>query len=190
MNRKIYYSLFFLIGLLLISSLPAIAAGMYNIKHDSEYVWDVTEEVGAEPLSYRLTARFNLQQNRVNITAYFYGNGSEYHYNLQMTEFKKYIIPNNEKHGHHNYFYTGAGSLKFPRHVITIEEPNITQVIDSKTGITLYYVADTQTHVLTAGEIPISLFVWIILGLTLSISCFSIIFILKRGKKEHHAIVY
>ena len=169
---------------------PILADSMYNIKNNSEYKWSVTEYKGSNSVQYLLTAKFNLNQHRVNITKYFYSNHSEVHYNCQMNEFRKFIIPTAEKSGRHSYFYTGPGSLNFPRHVLIIEDTSSTQVIDYTTGITLYYASDLQEHELVSGTIPISWFIWIILGITISLCCLSLIIIYKKGKRQYPIVIY
>jgi hypothetical protein len=191
MNKKIIFlSLFFTLLIFNFLIPPTITHQSYGIKDNSEYVWNVHELIANQSVNYQLTARFHLGQGKVNITKQFYSNGSSLQYNMQMSEFTKFIIPRNQRDGIHNYFYTGIGTLKFPRHALTIESSESTQIIDYDTGITLYYTSDLQEHELISGAIPISVIVWIILGITIGLCCASLIFIYKRGKKEYQAIIY
>ncbi len=192
MNTKsntIFISFFFL---LLISCfiVPTFAnSPSYGVKDNSEYIWNVNESISNET-AYRLTARFNLRQGIVSITKFFYSNGSSIELDKPMSQFRKYILASHEKHGSQDYFYTGSGALNFPRHVTTVEDTLSTQVMDSSTGITLHYTSATQEHVLISGTLPVSWVVWIILGITIGLSSFFIIFLYKRGKPRYHAVVY
>jgi hypothetical protein len=170
--NKIIFSLFFI---LIFSNflMPIMADPTFGVKDNSEYIWNVTEQ----SVTYKLTAKFNMKQKTADITKYFYGNGSTHHSNIQMAQFRKFIVPSNEKNGQHNYFYTGPGCLNFPRNAIILKDTESTQIIESSTGITLNYTSVLEEHELISGPIPLSLAVWIILGITIGLSCFSIFFI-------------
>ncbi|HUX98430.1 MAG TPA: hypothetical protein VMV49_02635 [Candidatus Deferrimicrobium sp.] len=183
--NKIIFPLFFI---LVFSNflIPIMADPTYGVKDNSEYIWDVTEQ----SVMYKLTGKFNMRQKTVDITQYFYENGSSHHSNIQMTQFRKFIVASHEKIGQHKYFYTGQGCLNFPRSVVILTDAESTQIIESTTGIIINYTSTLEQHVLISGPIPISWVVWIILGITIGLSCFSIFFIYKKGKKQYPALIY
>ena len=192
MKRKSinFFLIFFFVIFVSNFIVPVLADNMYGIKDGSEYVWNVTEEISEESIPYQLTAQFNLQQRTVNVTKYFQSNGTMHKESLQMNEFRKYIIASHERHGKHNYFYTGPEALNFPRHIIVVEEFESTRIIEYRTGIVLNYTSELQTHELISGAIPISWVVWIILGVTIGLSGLSLFLIYKKGKRQDFAIVY
>jgi hypothetical protein len=192
MNNKTHriFLIFFLFFLSTSFFFPAIAKAQYGVKHRSQYVWAVKEEIQEQIIEYELTAEFNMNQNSVNATKFFYSNGSSIFFNMQMNQFVKYIKAFNEISGKHNHFYTGPGTLKFPRHVVIEETNDSTQVTDYETGIILYYTSDALEHELIKGSIPISWTVWIILALTIGLCGFSIVFLYKRGRRHSQVLVY
>ncbi len=191
MNKKKIIPLLFFIFLLLGTFLvPILADAGYGIKDESVYVWNVTEDPNGTPIQYRLTTRFNLKQNRAEMTKYFYANGSSVQFNMQMNQIQHFIVAFHERHGQHDYFYTGPGALNFPRHVLIVEDSESTQITDYQTGITLYYSSELEEHELISGNISVTWFVWLILGITISLSVLSIILIYKRGKPQHNVLVY
>ncbi|MFX1295820.1 MAG: hypothetical protein ACFFD2_13330 [Promethearchaeota archaeon] len=192
MIKKIHNILliFFLILLSTSFFLPIMAKGQYGVKHHSLYIWDVKEEIGEQIVEYQLTAVFNLNNSSVNVTKYFYANESVIHSTIQMNRFGKYLKASNEIIGTHNYFYTGPGTLKFPRHVVIVEDDESTQVTDYETGIILYFTSDSLQHELINGTIPISWIVWIIVILTISLCGFSIIFLYRRSRSSPQTLIY
>lgn len=184
------FLLFFLFISVSVFFFSARADPSYGIGNGSQYVWNVNEQIANTSVAYRLTAQFNTRHNNVSLTRYYYSNGTTTQSSLMISQFGKNIMPLNERSGINNHFYTGPGSLKFPRSVLIIEENESTQIIDQKTGITLQYTSVDLEQVLIEGNIPISWMVWVILGATIGITCVSIIFILIKGKKQYPAIIY
>jgi hypothetical protein len=170
--------------------IPASASPSYGVKNDSQYIWNVTEDISGQNVSYQLTARFNLNQNKVSITRYFHGNGSSQNFQILMSEFGKYIIPQNERNGVHNYFYTSNGAVNFPRHVVFIGNNESTCTVEYETGIVLYYTSDLDTHILINGDLPLTWVVWIILAVTCTLTCMVLLMIYKKSRKSYPIIVY
>jgi hypothetical protein len=192
MNRNLIKILLIFFFIVMVSYLiiPVSASPTYGIKDNSEYIWNVTENISGQNVSYQLTARFNLKQNKVSITKYFHGNGSSENSQIQMSEFGKYIIPQNDRNGVHNYFYTRNGAVNFPRHVIFIETNESTCTVEYETGIVLYYESDLDLHVLISGDLPLSWVVWIILAVTGTLTCMVLLMIYKKSRKSYPAIIY
>lgn len=169
--------------------MPADAQSSYGIKDGSTYVWNVTDNISGQNVSYQLTARFNVKQNKVSITRYFH-NGSSQNFQLQMSEFGNFLMPQNERNGINNYFYTSNGAVNFPRHVVLMGDNESTRTVEYETGIVLYYVSDLDTHVLISGDLPITWVVWIILAVTGALTCMVLLVIYKKSRKSYPTIVY
>jgi len=170
--------------------IPIIASPIYGIKDNSEYQWILNEETHEGIQQSRILAHFNLKTNFVQISKTYQKNGSRFQYNLAIDSFNKCIVDLNTRYGRLNYFYTGSGSMYFPRNVIITENNNYTLISDYDTGITLYYKSNSEEYILISGEIMITWFIWIILTITISLSVISILLIYRRFKKPKPVLLY
>ena len=192
MKRKLIriFLIFFFIVMISYLIIPASAPPSYGIKNDSEYTWNVMDDISGQNVSYQLTARFNLKQNTVSITKYFHGNGSSQHSQIQMNQFGNFIIPQNERNGVHNYFYTNDGAVNFPRHVIFIGNSESNRTVEYDTGIVLYYISDSDMHVLISGDLPLTWVAWILLAVTSTLTGIVLLIIYKKSRKSYPIIIY
>lgn len=188
-NKSLIFFIFFVV-ICLNFVLVGFASPRYGVSNGSQYQWNLVENTSEGEVKSRINAMFNTRQNRVIITKYYQSNGSSREFNLVLHEFNQCIVDLDTRSGRNNYFYTGDGSLGFPRNVIISEAGNITQISDQSTGVALYYQSNTEEYVLIEGDIPVTWFIWIILAITIGSTAFSIIFILIRGKNKNMAIIY
>lgn len=170
--------------------IPTIASTQYGIKDNSEYQWILNEETHQGLQQSKLLAHFNLKTNKVQISKVFQANGSRIQYNLDIGSFNRCIVDLNTRYGRLNYFYTGLGSMYFPRNVIIMENDNFTLISDYDTGITLYYKSNSEEYILISGEITITWFIWVILTITISLSVLSFLIIYRRYKKPKPVLLY